>query len=736
MSIGRPALVALVALAALAACRSPSATPAGGGEAEASIAIADASVLGLDAGASPGDASAESPGLTFREAVRLARWEEAEAAARRLPDAERGAPDVRLARARAALERAEYKQVVELLTSLEQELPLLDARVKKLRRAAMAQVGPFDVAAEAFLREGTARGYLAAAQAYERAGDPARARSAAERAIAQTKRPHGVEEAARRLRLALAHDPNSPRSTDPDDARWLAIHASSPKEAEQALAKLGGSLSGADWLRRAHELAESQQTDAALRSLERAATAEGRPDDDALCHARAEALYKSRSRYSEAAVAYGACERRGGARAAEDAFLAARALSRADRDREAELAMKRVRERYPRSPFAAQARFHLGRIAYLHGDYPAAVAAFDELASAKGHARGETPRYRALAHFAAHDYRTARRLFEALADEADDAQLRARCINLAALAALRDGDRTHAVARWSEVVRTHPLSFAALVAQARLAEAKAPPVAWVEAPSPASGPVAVALPPPVDLLHGVGLDEEAEDELRAREAFVESAYPGRGVEALCGAYALTGRAKRLHQIALRVPSALLGESPEGRARWAWDCAFPRPFPREVKDAEALNGLVGGLVHAVMRQESGFDPEVVSPARAVGLLQLLPETAKAVSERAKLPYDERWLTRPGPNIALGARYLHELGEKLDDDPLRVAGAYNAGPEAMARWQSRSQGLDLETFVESIPYLETRGYVVRVMGNLARYGFASGGDAGVPKLKLQL
>ncbi|HRH00281.1 MAG TPA: transglycosylase SLT domain-containing protein, partial [Polyangiaceae bacterium] len=429
----------------------------------------------------------------------------------------------------------------------------------------------------------------------------------------------------------------------------------------------------------------------------------------------------------------------------EDAFLAARALSRADRDREAEVAMRRVRERYPGSPFAEQARFHLGRIALLHGDHAAAVRAFDELAldkrGGKGRAegRGEAARYRALAHFAARDYQGARRLFEALADDADTADLRARAKNLAALAALRDGDRTHAVARWSEVVRSRPLSFAALVAQARLAEAKAPPVPWLE---PASGPPSplasfpVTLPAPADLLHAVGLDDDAEDELRTREAFIESANPGRGVQALCAAYTLTGRARRLHQLALRVPSSLLGESPEGRARWAWECVFPRPFAAEVAEAEQANGLGAGFVHAIMRQESGFDPDVVSPARAVGLLQLLPETARAVAERAKMPHEDAWLTRPGPNIALGARYLHELGEKLDGDPLRVAGAYNAGPEAMTRWQERAKGVDLEAFVESIPYLETRGYVVRVMDNFARYSFASAGEASLPKVRLTL
>jgi soluble lytic murein transglycosylase len=138
----------------------------------------------------------------------------------------------------------------------------------------------------------------------------------------------------------------------------------------------------------------------------------------------------------------------------------------------------------------------------------------------------------------------------------------------------------------------------------------------------------------------------------------------------------------------------------------------------------------------MRQESAFDPEVVSPARAVGLMQLLPETARTVAAQASIPFDDDGLTRPAVNVPLGARYLHELTEKLDGSvPLAVA-AYNAGPEAIQRWQSRTKGATLDVFVELVPFLETRGYVVRVMGNLARYGFMERGEAGVPRISLEM
>jgi soluble lytic murein transglycosylase len=138
----------------------------------------------------------------------------------------------------------------------------------------------------------------------------------------------------------------------------------------------------------------------------------------------------------------------------------------------------------------------------------------------------------------------------------------------------------------------------------------------------------------------------------------------------------------------------------------------------------------------MRVESAFDEEVVSPARAVGLMQLMPETARAVSSGAGLAHEERWLVRADHNITLGGLYLRELLDKLDGNIALASGAYNGGPEAILRWQAHAKGETLDVFVETIPFLETRGYVVRVMGNLARYGFMERGEAGVPAISLDM
>ena len=138
----------------------------------------------------------------------------------------------------------------------------------------------------------------------------------------------------------------------------------------------------------------------------------------------------------------------------------------------------------------------------------------------------------------------------------------------------------------------------------------------------------------------------------------------------------------------------------------------------------------------MRQESGFDPDAVSPAHAVGILQLLPETAQPLAEELGLSKDDARLTSPPYAIRVGARELHKLLERFHGSvPLAVA-AYNGGAESVERWASRAPGMKLDTFVERIPFKETREYVVRVMGNLARYQYLLAGEAGVLAVSLEL
>lgn len=117
---------------------------------------------------------------------------------------------------------------------------------------------------------------------------------------------------------------------------------------------------------------------------------------------------------------------------------------------------------------------------------------------------------------------------------------------------------------------------------------------------------------------------------------------------------------------------------------------------------------------VMRAESLFQPDARSPAGAVGIMQLLPTTARTVAARIDRPMNgEESLTDPEINLELGMHYLAELTHRFDQHPLVAAAAYNAGPNRVRTWLPQSRDLPAEVWVETIPFLETRRYVRRIV-----------------------
>lgn len=708
--------------------------------ADASADVADAP----RATAPPTSAESKNAGPTsWPDAIRAGRFAEAAEGLARLSAEEQAKPEVRLAKARVSLVLGKHADAIAALEKLDDELPLLRDLVSRLRATAMLEVGPFEKAAEWFAGRRDVASLVHAAEAWDKSGDATKARAAWDRVIAAEGKTRADEEKARFRRMSITRL----RDGDPAaaaDARWLATNALDDKvfsEAAELLEKLEPPrlLTSEELLARARVLTEATRIDEALRAVERASGRAPPLPAITLCRARAEVYYKARTRYPEAALAYRTCANMGGPHAAEDLFLSARAFSRADRDGDAIPAFQSVIQRYPRTVWAEQAEFHLARTHALAGRWNEAALAFDEYVRRfpNGKDRREADRYRAIAHLMSQNYKKARKLLEDLSGSAEDALTAARWTNLAALAALRDGDRLHALARWADVVRTRPLSYAALVARARLKQNGGTiPLAIEPAEDGQEVPLAVELPPPADMLHRIGFDAEAEEALRARESAVIARLPTRGTDALCMAYAMLDRAKRRYQLSLSIPQEMLMRSPGPKNRNAWECVFPRPYDAIVRSAASRSRIEPDLVWSVMRQESAFDPDAVSPARAVGLMQLLPETARTTAAAAKIPHDDTMLKSPAHNITLGALYLRELLDKLGGStPLAIA-AYNAGPEAIQRWLSRAKGETLDVFIETIPFLETRGYVVHVLGNLARYGYMTRGEEGIPELELEL
>ncbi len=132
-----------------------------------------------------------------------------------------------------------------------------------------------------------------------------------------------------------------------------------------------------------------------------------------------------------------------------------------------------------------------------------------------------------------------------------------------------------------------------------------------------------------------------------------------------------------------------------------------------------------LVKAIARRESEFDPAVVSPADARGLMQVLPGTGQMMARKLNVPFEAADLTRnPALNAQLGAAYLAELRDEFGPSLALVAAGYNAGPGRPRQWiprfgDPRDNSVDFITWVESVPFAETRNYIMRVAESLVVY-----------------
>ncbi|MGJ8603206.1 MAG: lytic transglycosylase domain-containing protein [Marivita sp.] len=149
-------------------------------------------------------------------------------------------------------------------------------------------------------------------------------------------------------------------------------------------------------------------------------------------------------------------------------------------------------------------------------------------------------------------------------------------------------------------------------------------------------------------------------------------------------------------------------------------------------AEVAHPVPTELVLAIARRESEFDPGVVSPVGARGLMQVMPATAQEVAGWLDLEYSEpRLLSDPVYNAVLGARYLESLARQFDGNAVMIAAGYNAGPSRPIRWMEergdpRAGGMDMIDWIEHIPFTETRNYVMRVTESLPIYRARLGRD----------
>jgi soluble lytic murein transglycosylase len=159
--------------------------------------------------------------------------------------------------------------------------------------------------------------------------------------------------------------------------------------------------------------------------------------------------------------------------------------------------------------------------------------------------------------------------------------------------------------------------------------------------------------------------------------------------------------------------------------------YPRAYRDLVEELCGEEELPPQLFFALVREESHFDPRIVSSSGAVGLAQLLPDTAREVAQRMRLPEPD--LNDPRQNLTLGARYLSRMLGLTGDVP-RALMAYNAGLSRVRAWDRSFAGLPVDLLVEAAPFSETRRYVRKILVSAVHYGYLYAGLTAVQSVRL--
>lgn len=151
-----------------------------------------------------------------------------------------------------------------------------------------------------------------------------------------------------------------------------------------------------------------------------------------------------------------------------------------------------------------------------------------------------------------------------------------------------------------------------------------------------------------------------------------------------------------------------------------EISHPSPYIEHVRKESVRYEVPEHWIYGIMRQESHFVSDIGSSAGAVGLMQLIPATARLTARHQKLKKPSRRdLTRPQLNIRLGVAYFKQLLNKMNGNPVYALAGYNAGPSRSNAWQRRFQGNDPAIWVEIIPFNETRNYVKKILVNFIVY-----------------
>ncbi len=286
------------------------------------------------------------------------------------------------------------------------------------------------------------------------------------------------------------------------------------------------------------------------------------------------------------------------------------------------------------------------------------------------------------------------------------------------------GDPGAAKNAWKAVLKRHPNTYYAWRAAVHLGldvgsfyNRQLPYVHTIEQTRP---PTVLAGSGVVKELYGLGLGQEASIQWKSEMYLVSPKKMTPAQQATDAVF--TGQdgqhlaaIKRLNLINRNLKDAQVLELRKDPV--FWQAVYPLHYWKSVDQWSASNGVNPLMVQGLIRQESGFDSAIRSRAGALGLMQVMPGTGQGIAR--SLGVSGHSLSDPETNIRFGTWYLASTHRRWQDNSLLAVASYNAGPGNVAKWTSSSTLADPETFIETIPFQETRGYVKSVFGNYWNY-----------------
>ena len=165
----------------------------------------------------------------------------------------------------------------------------------------------------------------------------------------------------------------------------------------------------------------------------------------------------------------------------------------------------------------------------------------------------------------------------------------------------------------------------------------------------------------------------------------------------------------------------------GRTSYRDDLAlrFPLAYHKEILRFSSAREIEPAWLFAVVRQESAFMPDARSHAGALGLMQIMPDTARVLTRSSTAgPVTRDQLLDVETSLSLGSGYLRQLLDRLDQHPALAAAAYNAGKHRVDRWRPSGEALPADIWIETVPFTETREYLKRVMAYTVIYEWRLG------------